>query len=102
MRAALEWVRTAPDGSLYHEIFFDKHLKFQYAPTSLLPLAGLDEIGLGTDPVLLNRINRLLLLLSAIGIGALTWILLPNSGRTHNDSITHVFDALFFGGATFL
>src|SRR5260370_9651936 len=39
MRAALDWVRTAPDDSLYHEIFFDKHLKFQYAPTSLLPLA---------------------------------------------------------------
>ena len=102
MRAALDWVRTAPDGSLYHEIFFDRHLKFQYAPTSLLPLAGLDEIGLGTDPVFLNRINRLLLLLSAIGIGALTWILLPNSGRTHNDSITRGFAALVVGGATFL
>src|ERR1700757_2124197 len=66
MRAALDWVRTAPDGSLYHEIFFNRHLKFQYAPTSLLPFAGLDAIGLGTDPVFLNRINRLLLLFSAI------------------------------------
>jgi alpha-1,2-mannosyltransferase len=102
MRAALDWVRTAPDGSLYHEIFFDRHLKFQYAPTSLLPLAGLDEIGLGTDPVLLNRSNRLLLLLSAVGIGALTWILLANSGRTHNDSMTRGFAALVVGGATFL
>jgi hypothetical protein len=102
MRAALDWVRTAPDGSLYHEIFFNRHLKFQYAPTSLLPLAGLDAIGLGTDPVLLNRINRLLLLLSAVGIGALTWILLPDSGRTHNDSTARGFAALVVGGATFL
>ena len=102
MRAALDWVRTAPDGSLYHEIFFNRHLKFQYAPTSLLPFAGLDAIGLGTDPVFLNRINRLLLLFSAIGIGALTWILLPNSGRPHNNSIIRGFAALAIGGATFL
>jgi alpha-1,2-mannosyltransferase len=100
MRAALDWVRAAPDGSLYHEIFFDRHLKFQYAPTSLLPLAGLDAIGLGTDPVFLNRISRLLLLLSAAGIGALTWILLP--GRTHNDAMTRGSAALVVGCATFL
>ena len=35
MAAAWDWIRSgAPDGTLYQEVFFRQHLKFQYAPTS--------------------------------------------------------------------
>jgi alpha-1,2-mannosyltransferase len=103
MRTALNWIRTGPDGSLYDEVFFGRHVKFQYAPTSLLPLAGLDAVGLGSDAVVLNRISRLLLLLSAVGVGLLTRILLKRcSNGEQNDSLTPDFAALVVGGAAFL
>jgi alpha-1,2-mannosyltransferase len=103
MRTALNWIRTGPDGSLYDEVFFGRHVKFQYAPTSLLPLAGLDAVGLGSDAVVLNRISRLLLLLSAVGVGTLTRILLKRSGDGElNDPLTIDLAALVVGGAAFL
>jgi alpha-1,2-mannosyltransferase len=103
MRTALKWIRTGPDGSLYDEVFFGRHVKFQYAPTSLLPLAGLDAVGLGSDAVVLNRISRLLLLLSAVGTGTLTRILLKHSSNgEQNDSLTPDLAALVVGGAAFL
>jgi alpha-1,2-mannosyltransferase len=103
MRTALNWIRTGPDGSLYDEVFFGRHVKFQYALTSLLPLAGLGAVGLGSDAVVLNRISRLLLLLSAVGVGTLTWILLKRSSDgEQSDSLTPDLAALVVGGAAFL
>src|SRR3984893_5360345 len=103
MRTALNWIRTGPDGSLYDEVFFGRHVKFQYAPTSLLPLVGLDAVGLGSDAVVLNRISRLLLLFSAVGVGTLTRILLKRSSDGgQNDSLTPDLAAIVVGGAAFL
>src|SRR5262249_19800415 len=86
MAAADHWIKNgAPDGSLYQEVFFREHRKFQYAPTRLLPYAGLDALGLAPEPILLNRINRLLLLLSAIGVGVLAWMLMKRLGSGSGD-----------------
>ena len=56
MHAALG-ILTGPHEQLLYEIlFFQDQTKFQYPPTSLLPLMYLDQAGLGT-PYLLNRLN---------------------------------------------
>lgn len=99
MLAALDWVRTGPDGSLYQEIFFKRNIKFQYPPTSLLPLVGIDALGLQATPLLLNVINRVLLLASAVGVGALGWILLKRQNT--GDPLIPALGAIVFGGATF-
>ena len=77
MIVALEWLDTHPaaDGSLYREVFFEQQHKFQYAPTSLVPLDALRLMGFELTPLLLNNLNRLILLASALGVGALCWLL---------------------------
>src|ERR1700732_13408 len=38
MRSALDWIRQHPGGRLYEQLFFVDRIKFQYPPSSLLPL----------------------------------------------------------------
>jgi alpha-1,2-mannosyltransferase len=77
MLAALDWMDTHPnaDGSLYTHLFFNEQQKFQYAPTSLLPLDALRMMGLELSPHLLNSLNRLVLIASSLGLGVLCWVL---------------------------
>ncbi|MBX9746842.1 MAG: DUF2029 domain-containing protein [Hyphomonadaceae bacterium] len=75
MIAALNWVQTGPDGTLYEEIFFRQRMKFQYPPTSLLPLSALQALGAELTPQLLNSINRVAFGLTAVAMGALAWLL---------------------------
>lgn len=77
MTVALDWIDTHPnaDGNLYREVFFNEQNKFQYAPTSLVPFDLLRLLGFEITPVLLNSINRLFLIASALGVGFLCWIL---------------------------
>jgi alpha-1,2-mannosyltransferase len=41
MSTSLEYARTPHETPLYTEIFFNRHLKFQYPPSSLFAIAGL-------------------------------------------------------------
>src|SRR5262249_8685651 len=41
MSVSLDYARTPQTTPLYSEIFFDRHLKFQYPPSSLFAIAGL-------------------------------------------------------------
>jgi hypothetical protein len=41
MSASLKYVREHPGKPLYSDIFFERHLKFQYPPSSLFAVAGL-------------------------------------------------------------
>jgi len=69
MRQALAYARSDKAGTLYREIFFNRHVKFQYAPTALLPLAALQGLGIDTSDAFLNNLNRILVLVNAIGVG---------------------------------
>lgn len=42
MSVSLKYVREHPDRPLYSEIFFERNLKFQYPPSSLFAIAGLE------------------------------------------------------------
>ena len=45
MIAALDWLQEPHAGKLYESIFFQQQIKFQYPPTSLLPLAVMRAAG---------------------------------------------------------
>jgi hypothetical protein len=76
MRQALDAWRAGGAGSLYQEVFFIKHIKFQYPPTSLLPLLGLQALGINTTDIFLNDVNRVLVVVNALGVGWLFWLVL--------------------------
>lgn len=76
MNRALAFVRAHPDEPLYQNIFFEQQLKFQYAPTSLLPLVGLQALGLDTGVETMNAINRGLIALTALAVGVVAWLAL--------------------------
>lgn len=76
MQRALDWIRTHPDGGLYRAIFFEGQNKFQYAPTSLLPMVALEALGLTPDAKLLNAINWVFIGFTAVVVACLTHLLL--------------------------
>jgi alpha-1,2-mannosyltransferase len=58
MRLALEELRGPSAHRLYPSLFFERKIKFQYPPSSLLPLELIQWLSGGRlDPVLLNRIG---------------------------------------------
>lgn len=81
MLAALRWLQSgAEDGTLYQEIFFERRMKFQYPPTSLLPLSALEALGAAPTPPLLNAIGRIVIGMTVCAMGALAWILAGRAG----------------------
>lgn len=77
MFLALDWLNNNPDadGELYREIFFEQQHKFQYAPTSFLPLDMFRLFGFELTVPLFNHANRVLLIATVFGVGALAWLL---------------------------
>ena len=71
MAIAFEHVQSAPPEQrmpLYQRVFFEQNVKFQYPPTALLPLHGLQAIGVERSSwyAVLNGISALLVLLTAL------------------------------------
>jgi hypothetical protein len=79
MRRALEVLSGPERGLLYETLFFRDGVRFQYPPTSLLPLEFLQRIGLG-EVRALNALNSAALLANAAAVGWLAWLLfrVPN------------------------
>ncbi len=78
MRQALEHLREQPDDLLYRELFFERKVKFQYAPTSLLFFEALEHSPFGdfTTDVALNDLSWLAVLVNIVLVG---WIFLRSS-----------------------
>ena len=74
---AHDWLRDNPDadGQLYRELFFAGGNKFQYAPTSLLPLEVFALLGIEPATHLLNTINLLFVLATALVMARISWLL---------------------------
>lgn len=68
MRAALRYLDEPREKPLYQHVFFDQRVKFQYPPSSLLPLEPLRRSPLGdlTSDRALNRISWLAVLAMAL------------------------------------
>lgn len=59
---------------LYQNLFFQDQVKFQYPPSSLLPMDLLDRLGL-MNLLSLNIINAIVLVLNAVMIAILAYVL---------------------------
>jgi hypothetical protein len=79
MRAALGWFQQHADGRLYEHIFFVERVKFQYPPSSLLPLHTLSQWGIVPSNALLNWINFWMVLANVLAAGALAFTLARRS-----------------------
>ncbi len=103
MRQALAYARTDKAGTLYQEIFFNRHVKFQYAPTALLPLAALQGLGINTSDAFLNNLNRLLVLANALGVGFVFRLTLTRTmGAEYARSAIGVAGAIMSGVSVFV
>jgi alpha-1,2-mannosyltransferase len=102
MRNALDYAAAGHPDSLYQEIFFNQHVKFQYPPTALLPMLGLQSLGIDTN-VFLNNINRFMIAINAIGVGWLFRLLLiRTNGVEAAASPAGIAGAVLAGAATLL
>ena len=75
MRLALDQFRAAPGKPLYSQLFFERHVKFIYPPTSLLLTRGLDRLlGAGSDHRrFLNGVSWIMVLAMAGVVAAVFW-----------------------------
>ena len=100
MRAALGWFQQHANGRIYEHIFFMDRIKFQYPPSSLLPLHALSLLGITPSNAVLNRVNFWLVLANVLIAGALAFTLARRSPgyapRRWQFAIVSAFGALLF------
>jgi len=73
MLGALKLVSGPNGATLYETLFFGEQTKFQYPPSSLLPLSLLGLV-IPLTLTTLNALNALVLLLNAAALAALAWL----------------------------
>ncbi len=74
MRHALEVLNGPDHDRLYETLFLGAQVRFQYPPSSLLPLELLSALGVSASSAL-NALNALVFVLNACASGALGWLL---------------------------
>jgi hypothetical protein len=75
MQKALAVLNGPHARTLYETLFFGEKVRFQYPPTSLLPINALASVGLSSSQAL-NAINMAVFALNAAAIGFFVWLLL--------------------------
>jgi hypothetical protein len=80
MIAALDWLQKPHAGKLYESIFFQQQIKFQYPPTSLLPLAVMRAAGVPLSPDLLNVVGWVWIVATALALAGFAVVLAERSG----------------------
>ncbi|SAL66387.1 hypothetical protein AWB74_03717 [Caballeronia arvi] len=81
MRGALAWFEQHPGGRMFEQLFFVEHVKFQYPPSSLLPLHALHSLGIDPTDALLNGIGWFVMLINVIASGAFAFVLASRSAN---------------------
>lgn len=71
MKNSYRWFKETDTHALYQDIFFQQRLKFQYSPTSLLPLAIADRLGIDASIALLNWTGILSVIVEACSVAVL-------------------------------
>ena len=74
MASAYDWYKSRQAGTIYQEIFFGQHVKFQYSPTSLLPFALADRLGVDFSLSRFNAIGWLSVVIEMAAVAALAMI----------------------------
>lgn len=89
LKAAYKEFFRIPSGRIYETIFFERHVKFQYPPSSLLPFHLAAGLGIDPSPGALAWINLAFLLIQAGCVGALFAILYrQHVGDVPADAVT--------------
>ncbi len=102
MLAAFDWLKEPHDGTLYQSVFFEEQIKFQYPPTSLLPLAALERLGITPSQHLLNDAGWIWILVTAVAMTVYSITLAERDGTTPDlraralIAVTVVFATLTF------
>lgn len=100
MRYAFDWLRNTDVGLLYQEIFFNRHIKFQYPPSSLLPLLVFEKLGIDPNMSPLNPINAVIHLIGA-GAAGVSAVVMVKRFRAPL-AVNHTLIALLFGVVVFV
>jgi alpha-1,2-mannosyltransferase len=101
MLDALDWLNEHHTGTLYQSIFFQQHIKFQYPPTSLLPLAAMDWFGIEPTPHRLNSIGWAWIAVTLLAMTVYSVALAVRSGAvTPGDRRSQALTAITFVFAT--
>jgi hypothetical protein len=79
MQLAFTWFEDHRPGRMYEQLFFVDQVKFQYPPSSLLPLEALARIGIHPTNTLLNRINFGLVVLNIVTSGMFAYVMAQRS-----------------------
>lgn len=85
MIQAYDWLQAPHPSTLYQDIFFSQHVKFQYPPTALLPLALLETLGIRPSAEVLNRISWVWIVVTALAMMAYSVLLAERSGVVARD-----------------
>jgi hypothetical protein len=96
-------VLAGPDrDTLYETLFFQQGVRFQYPPTSLIPLELLSKLGISSVRAL-NAINSLALVLNAASLAGLALVLFrPRAQPSSSDWPSQHGMAVLAAGCTFL
>ncbi len=79
MIRAYDWLQQPHSGTLYQTLFFAQHIKFQYPPTALLPLAAMRALRHWPTDNALNAINWFLFALMVLSVVTFALILARRS-----------------------
>ncbi|HEY4077862.1 MAG TPA: glycosyltransferase 87 family protein [Rhizomicrobium sp.] len=101
MQHALDVLRGPNHNRLYETLFLGAHIRFQYPPSSLLPLEFLSAMGLSSVRAL-NAINSLVFLLNACAVSALSWLLFRDPSHARQNAPQATAMAVLGAGAAFI
>ena len=85
MQHALNVLNGEQAERLYDSLFFAQKVRFQYPPTSLLPLELLSMFGIRSVGNL-NQFNFVVFCLNAVGVGVVAWLLFRSGSTRRNES----------------
>jgi hypothetical protein len=106
MLPALRFTQEHPEASVYQAIFFERHIKFQYPLTALLPFVALQKLGFSEEQMLAmmqdaSWISVWLVIgfSTAIGLKVFRERLSPNKPPVFYEALSAM--AIIFGGLCF-
>jgi len=74
MEAAYVWLRAHPYGPVYEAIFFISRIKFQYVPSSLIPIWIADRLGVPLDEKYFDAVSWVFILVEFAAVATVALI----------------------------
>jgi len=101
MRKAYAWLAQPHHGLLYQQIFFERHIKFQYPPSSLLVFAVPDALHLPLSDRALNWIGWFAVAVEAAAVGLIAFVAARSSRWARTNPSLHLVCAVAIGLCVF-